>query len=102
VKTSFTITLIISILLGISIAYIDTRPHWDDTGITVGLIGIASFISGFVARKKTWLIALSIGCWIPLFNIVTSHNYGSLIALAPAFIGAYCGYFARKIFVTAF
>ena len=93
--------IILGVFLGISIAYIDTRPHWDDTGITVGILLIAAFICGFISPQRTWLIALSVGIWIPLFNIIKAHNFGSLLALVPAFIGAYAGNLARNIFVTA-
>lgn len=98
-KPLFLTSLVIAILLGISIAYIDTRPHWDDAGISVLMILIAAFISGLLSPQRTWLIALAVGVWIPLFNIISNHNFGSLIALIPAFIGAYAGYFAKNIFI---
>ena len=98
-KPLFLTALVIAILLGISIAYIDTRPHWDDTGISVLMILIAAFISGLLSPQRTWLIALAVGVWIPLFNIITARNFGSLIALIPAFIGAYSGYFAKNVFI---
>lgn len=97
-KSSLIIPLLIAIILGTSIAYIDTRPHWDDTGISVFMIFIASFICGTLSNQKIWLIALSVGIWIPLFNIISAHNYGSLLALVPAFLGAYGGYFAKRSF----
>lgn len=98
-KPLFLRALIIAILLGISIAYIDTRPHWDDTGISVLMILIAAFICGLLSPQRTWLMALAVGIWIPLFNIIATHNFGSSIALIPAFIGAYTGYFAKNVFI---
>jgi hypothetical protein len=99
-KIKLTITaLIVAILLGISIAYIDTRPHWDDTGISVLMILMAAFICGILSPHRTWLVALAVGVWIPLFNIISAHNFGSSIALIPAFIGAYSGYFAKNVFI---
>ncbi len=98
-KPRFITVLVIGILLGVSIAYIDTRPHWDDAGITVGMILISAFICGFLSPQRTWLIALAVGIWIPLFNIISAGNFGSLLALIPAFIGAILGYFAKKLFV---
>lgn len=97
-KTSLLISLLLAIISGIGIAYIDTRPRWDDTGISVLMILIASFMCSCISSQKTWLIALAVGIWIPLFNIALNHNYGSLIGLIPAFIGAYTGYFSIKIF----
>ena len=98
-KPLFLIAIIIGISLGIFIAYIDTRPHWDDTGITVLMILVSAFICGFLSPQRTWLIALAIGVWIPLFNIISAGNYGSLVALIPSFIGAFFGYFAKKVFI---
>jgi hypothetical protein len=97
-KSSLLISLLLAIISGIGIAYIDTRPHWDDTGISILMILIASFVCGCISSQKIWLIALAVGVWIPVFNIVLNHNYESLVVLAPAFIGAYAGYFSRKIF----
>jgi formate-dependent nitrite reductase membrane component NrfD len=97
-KYSLLIALIIGVVSGLSIAYVDTRPHWDDAGISVLMILSASFVSGAISPQKTWLIALSVGIWIPLFNIASTNNYSSLIALVPAFVGAYAGFLTRKVF----
>jgi hypothetical protein len=90
--------LALAVLSGVAIAFIDTRPHWDDTGISVMMILIASFICGILSPRRPWLMALSVGIWIPLFNILNSRNIGSLLALLPAFVGAYAGYFAKRMF----
>jgi hypothetical protein len=96
-KNYFYFSLILSVVLGIAIAWVDTSPGWDDTGISVFLILGVSALCSFISGKKPWLFALLVSLWIPLFNILTSQNYGSLIALAPGLIGAYLGYFIRKI-----
>jgi hypothetical protein len=91
-------TIVIAILLGLLIAFIDTRPHWDDTGVTVLLILIASFVCGFLSSKRPWLMAIAVGLWIPVFNIIFSGNFGSLIALIPAFVGAFAGNLLKRMF----
>ncbi len=98
-KKKNTTALVMSVLLGISIAWMDTRPHWDDTGISVLMILTSAFICGLLSHRRTWLIALAIGVWIPLFNIISAGNFGSMLAILPAFIGAYTAYFAKKIFI---
>ena len=90
--------LLVALLLGVSIAWIDTRPTWDDTGITVGLLLIAAAGFGAVYPRLAWLWALALGAWIPLFNIMIAHNFGSLLALVLAFIGAYVGVGIRSLF----
>jgi hypothetical protein len=95
-KSYFGLSILLAIILGITIGWIDTRPHWDDTGVSVFMILVASAFCGYLSNKSPWLIALAVGIWIPLFNLVFSHNFvGSLIALVPAFIGAYVGSFVH-------
>jgi hypothetical protein len=42
-----------------------------------------------------------VGLWIPLFGISSSANYGSLLALAIAFVGAYSGMLVRRVLIPA-
>ena len=37
---------------GFLIAYIDSRPHWDDTGITVAALVLSSFLLGAVSPPR--------------------------------------------------
>jgi hypothetical protein len=82
--------------LGLLIAWVDSRPTWDDTGITVGLVFLASALFGALRPSSAWLWALAIGVWVPLWDILARHNYGSLLALIVALLGAYGGAFARR------
>lgn len=93
----FLFSVILGNFLGISIAWIDSSPHWDDAGISALLVLSAAFLCGFLGDRRTWIIALSVGIWIPLSGILTNHNFGSLLALIPAFIGAYLGHFTGKM-----
>ena len=98
-KKQFIISLIIAITIGLTIAWIDTRPHWNDTGVSVFLILLSSIYCGYLSSQKPWLIALAVSIWVPLFNIIIAHNYGALLALVPGFIGAYIGYFVRRTII---
>lgn len=82
--------------LGLSIGYVDSRPSWDDTGITAGLLLLCTTMLGGLAPQRPWLWALCVGLWIPVFEIYNSSHYGSLLALAVAFIGAYGGMLVRR------
>jgi hypothetical protein len=62
----------------------------------VRLLVSASF--GAVYPRLAWLWALALGVQIPLFSIVTAHNFGPLLAYVLAFIGAYVGLGLRKLF----
>jgi hypothetical protein len=83
--------------LGMAIAWVDARPNWDDTGITAGALFLSCAILGAVSPKQPWQWALAVGLWIPLTALLWTHNYGAVIALVPAFLGAYLGAGIRSL-----
>ncbi len=99
------ILLAVAVLSGLFIAYVDSRPTWDDTGITVGAILLVCGLIALLGYRRPWLLALAVASWLPLYEISTTHNFGSIIALAVGFIGAYGGWAfrigIRKTFKTA-
>lgn len=97
-KHKFWFACSFAVISGILITWIDSRPTWDDTGIIAFMILFATAICGFIHPKKFWLWAILVGIGIPIFGIVTSFNFASLLALAIAFIGAFAGMLTRKIF----
>lgn len=88
--------LVPAIGLGLLYAWVDSRPTWDDTGITVGVLLLTTGALGALAPEHPWRWALAVGIWIPLLEIATGPNYASLIALVVAFIGAYLGMLVRR------
>ena len=76
---------------GILIALVDSGPNWDDTGITVSALLIASGIAGLVKPRHAWRWAMLVGGWTPLIEITRNGSYGALAALAFAFVGTYIG-----------
>jgi hypothetical protein len=87
---------ILATTLGIGIAYIDSRPGWDDTGVSAFLVFLASGLCGYIAPQKPWIPALAVSIWIPLVGIFSNYNMTSLLALIPAFAGAYAGSVVRR------
>lgn len=96
-KRSYLISIVLAVIFGAGITWIDSQPTWDDTGITVLMVLIASFACGFIGVKQPWLHALLISAWIPLLGIVTNYSFGGLLALFPGFIGAYAGSGFKKM-----
>jgi hypothetical protein len=94
VKTMLMLTLAMG--LGISIAYVDSRPTWDDSGVTAFALFFIAAAFGFMAPRWAWAWALALGVWIPLLGVLRTGNYGSLLALLFAFAGAYGGMLLRK------
>jgi len=84
--------LLAAVIFGLLVAYVDSRPTWDDTGITVFALLIGSGIIGLLVEKRPWLYALAVGLWLPLWYILTTHNLSMLIVLAFPFVGVYVGW----------
>jgi hypothetical protein len=84
--------LVAAVLSGLFAAYVDSRPTWDDTGILAFGILIVSGLITLLGYRRPWVIALAVGMWIPLHDILITHNYGSILALVFAFVGAYGGW----------
>jgi hypothetical protein len=89
------ILLGIAAIAGLFSLYVDTRPNWDDTGILAFGILVVCGVLALFGFQRPWLLALVVGLWIPLHGILVTHNYGSVIALIIAFIGAYAGWAFR-------
>ena len=98
-KKSFILSVILATALGMTIAWIDSRPNWDDAGISVFMVLLAGLLCGYLASQKPWVIALAVSLWIPLFSIISTQNYGAFLALIPGFIGAYAGWLVKKLIV---
>jgi hypothetical protein len=96
IDKSFFIWCMLAVAFGLIVTWIDSRPNWDDSGISAFMIFLLAIIFGFITSQRPWLIALAVSIWIPLFTIIATHNYGSLLALLPGFIGSYLGFFIRK------
>jgi hypothetical protein len=95
--TSRTIILIaIAAVVGLAIAYVDSRPTWNDTGVTAGALLVAAFLISAAAGRWPWLWALLVGGWIPLAAITAGRDPSAALALAFAIIGAYAGYAASR------
>ncbi len=92
--------LVIALGIGGLITYVDSRPTWDDTGITAFAILVTCGVLAALRPSRPWLWALAVGLWIPLVQIVRAGNYASLLALVMAFAGGYGGWVFRKALAT--
>ena len=87
----FIFFLLLSILAGLLITWIDSRPGWDDTGITAGTIVLAAALFGYLHPAKPWIWALTISGWIPLHAILLKGDFKMLLVTLFGFAGAYLG-----------
>lgn len=95
------IVLPIAGLAGLAIAWIDSSPGWNDTGVTAGALLLTAGTIALVAPRRVWLIALCIGIWIPLQAIVKAgaapNSFAMLLVLLFPLAGAYGGLGIRKL-----
>jgi hypothetical protein len=91
------VILVTALLVGGLLTYVDTRPKFDDTGVLAAAILVSTMAFGFFGPKTPWLWALAVAVWIPAIAIVRTQNFGSLLALVIAFVGAYLGMAIRQI-----
>jgi len=96
-RTKFWVCLTTALMLGLLIAWVDSRPTWDDTGISVGALLIVTGLLGLVAPERAWLWALAVGIWIPAYGIIAHASYALILVLVIPFVGAYAGALLRKI-----
>lgn len=99
-----TLLLAAAVLVGLAIAYVDSRPTWDDAGVTAFAILTAAGIFGLVSPHRPWVWALAIGIWIPLHSIAQASSPGSfvmLVVLAFPLAGAYAGMAVRRMLAAA-
>ncbi|MGH7733109.1 MAG: hypothetical protein ACREOE_05245 [Gemmatimonadales bacterium] len=88
--------LIVAVVAGIGIAYVDSRPGWDSTGVTAAALAIAALVavllegSGRVVRVAA--IAVLVGIWIPIFEINTPGVNAPLVAFVFSGVGAFIGW----------
>lgn len=82
--------------IGVVIGLVDSSPGWDSTGITAGLLFLASAVVAFVARDRPWLWALLVGLPTPILDVIRTGNSGSVLALGFAAAGAAVGWFAGR------
>jgi hypothetical protein len=96
--------LVCAVAAGLAIAWVDSRPTWDDAGVTAFSMVIAAAILALISPGRPWLWALGVGIWIPLHTLVRTASPGAVamfVLLIFPFAGAYAGMAARRMLATA-
>ena len=88
--------LVAALLVGLSIAYLDSRPAWDDAGITAIALLATGGLTGLAIRRRPWLHALALGIWIPLWGALVKGNFGLFLILPIPFASVYVGWWLRR------
>lgn len=82
---------IIGLLIGICIAYVDSRATWDDTGVTVAALVATAGLIGAARPRAWWVIGLAVGLPVVAFNVAIYGRFSSALAVAFSLLGAAVG-----------
>jgi hypothetical protein len=80
---------------GVAIAWMDTRPHWDDTGVTAGALLVLAAAGAIAGVKPWWSALLAI---LPLLAAEARGNAAILFAVVIPVAGAFAGAWVRRAF----
>jgi hypothetical protein len=84
-----------ALVLGSMIAFMDTRPNWDDTGVTAGALLLSAAIAAALGLRW-WASALLVSFPIVLLEH-RSAGWGVLLILAFAVAGSALGAVFRSM-----
>jgi hypothetical protein len=85
---------LLALSAGCVIAAIDTRPGWDDTGVTAGLLFLAAGFAAF-AGVPGWLTPVLVAGPLVIAEL-RGLGWGALLVCAIAAAGALAGFAARR------
>lgn len=88
--------LAIALVGGLAIGYVDSRPSWDDTGVTALSLLFVGGIGAVVAGRAPWAVAALGGIWVALFELSSLGSGGPLAALVFSGIGAAIGWLVAR------
>ena len=83
----------LALCAGLVIAWMDTRPRWDDTGITVGALFFGALIISLMRVPPCLVVLFASG---PMLIVELPASTGVLIAIPFALAGSYGGAFVRR------
>jgi hypothetical protein len=84
-------------MIGLLIAWVDSRPGWDDAGITILALTLSAAIIGLFVRRRAWMYGLAVGLWIPLRGILVAHDFLLLVVLLFPMAGVHAGWALRLL-----
>ena len=80
---------------GILLAYVDSLPRWDDTGVIVGGLIFVGGLLTLLGCRPPWLAGVVVGVWIPLRAMSLGQDLRMLVVVLFPLLGAYAGGLVR-------
>ena len=87
---------LMALVAGVAIAWMDTRPRWDDAGITAGCVALTAALAS-ASGARPWLVVLFVAGPVVIAEI--AGGFGVLFAVVMAVFGAAVGWGLRRTVV---
>ena len=84
----------LAVVFGVTIAYVGSQPHFDDTGIQAGLLVLSAGVLGLMGPERPWLWALGVGVWTPIAGWIVNNPPDPR---SKPLAGAYAGMLFRRV-----
>jgi hypothetical protein len=85
-----------AVVVGLGIAFVDSRPAWDDTAVTAVGLWLAGAVFSYMGRHRPWLWTFLVAVWVPILEFAGPAGPASLMAFVFAFGGAIFGYMCAR------
>ena len=86
----------IAVAFGLVVAGVASRPGWDDTGVTAGLLVVGAALAAALDGRRPWLWTLLVGAPLAIIEAPATGSAASLVGLLFAGIGASLGLLLRR------
>lgn len=80
-----------ALLAGVAIGFVDSRPTWDDAGVTAASLVLAAGVLAATRPRLWWVAGLLVGLPVLGFNYLAHSRFDSAIAIVFALAGAGVG-----------
>jgi hypothetical protein len=88
--------IVVAIVAGLGLAFLDSQPGYDDTGVTAFGLAISALVAVLIDGSGRLLrvaaLAVLTGIWIPVIEIAAPGTYGSLLSFVFSTVGAFIGW----------
>jgi hypothetical protein len=88
--------VLLALVIGVVIAYVDSRASWDDAGVTAAALFITSAVLAAISPRAAWLIGFVVGLPVLAFNIALHGNFGAVMGIVVSLVGAGVGHLIGK------
>ncbi|HJW22410.1 MAG TPA: hypothetical protein VJ506_08285 [Candidatus Limnocylindrales bacterium] len=86
----------LGLAVGLTVAWLDSRPGWDDAGITTGLLVAGGAVVAVIDGRRPWLWTALVGGPLPVVEVPGSGSAAPFVALLFAAIGVTIGILIRR------